>query len=78
MSDIIIHNINISYDESHDRVREFVKYLQDEKRKDEMKAYYDEAKRDSKNKIHLSDKLGNEFTLECTGEHNCHLGLRGM
>jgi hypothetical protein len=79
MSDIIIHNINISYDESHERVRDFVKYLQNEERREEVKAYYDEAYHRSKdNKIHLNDKFGNEFTLECTNEHNCHLGLRGM
>jgi|WetSurMetagenome_2_1015567.scaffolds.fasta_scaffold1432268_1 hypothetical protein len=79
MSDAIIHNIRISYDDSHDRVREFVKYLQDDKRREEVKAYYEEAYHHSKdNKIHLNDKFGNEFTLECPGEHICHLGLRGM
>jgi hypothetical protein len=78
MSDIIIHNIHISYDESHGRVRDFVKYLQDEKRKEELRAYYEEAKHNKDNKIHLNDKFGNEFTLERTGEHNCLLRLRGM
>ena len=79
MSDIIIHNIRISYDESHERVRNFVKYLQNSERKEEIKAYYEEARHHSKdNKIHLNDKFGNEFTLECNGEHICYLRLRGM
>ena len=55
MSDIIIHNINVSYDESHERVRNFVKYLRGEERKEEMKAYYEEARRNKDNKIHLNE-----------------------
>jgi hypothetical protein len=78
MSDIVIHNIRISYDESHERVRNFVKYLQREEGKEEMRAYYEEARHSKDNKIHLNDKFGNEFTLEKTGEHNCSLRLRGM
>lgn len=79
MSDTTIHNIHISYDESHERVKNFVDYLKDEERKDEMKSYYEEAHNHSKdNKIHLNDKFGNEFTLECGGEHSCQLRLRGM
>ncbi len=73
-----MHNIRVSYDESHERVRDFVKYLQASERKEELKAYYEEAKRSSDRKIHLNDKFGNEFTLECTGEHICNLRLRGM
>jgi len=78
MSDLIIHNINVSYDESHERVRNFVKYLQSDSRKEEMKAYYDEAKHSSEGKIHLNDKDGNEFTLVYNGGYNCTLRLRGM
>ncbi|MEK7572596.1 MAG: hypothetical protein AAB493_01935 [Patescibacteria group bacterium] len=78
MSDTTIHNIHISYDESHERVKDFVKYLKAEERKEEMKAYYEEAIHSEDNKIHLNDKLGNEFTLECTNEHRCNLKLRGM
>ena len=78
MSDTIIHNIRISYDETHERVRNFVKYLQADDRKEEMRSFYKEAHDSSDRKIHLNDKLGNEFTLECSGEHNCSLRLRGM
>ena len=78
MSDLVIHNINISYDESHERVRDFIKYLQDDSRKEELKAYFEEAKRNSDNKMHLSDKNGNEFTLVYNGVYNCTLRLRGM
>lgn len=78
MTDITIHNIHISYDETHERVRNFINYLKDEKRKEEIKAYYEEAKHSKDNKIHLNDKLGNEFTMVRTGEHNCTLRLRGM
>ena len=70
--------MRISYDESHERVRNFVDYLKDEKRKEEIKAYYEETKHSKDNKIHLNDKFGNEFTLEKIGEHNCTLRLRGM
>ena len=78
MSDIIVHNIRISYDESHERVRDFVKYLEGDEMKEEMKAYYDETQQSEDNKIHLSDKMGNEFTLICGDNHNCTLRLRGM
>jgi hypothetical protein len=78
MSDIVIHNINVSYDESHERVRNFVEYLQGEDRKDEMKAYYEEARRSENGKLHLSDKMNNEFTLICQENHICFLRLRGM
>jgi hypothetical protein len=78
MSDLTIHNINVSYDESHQRVKDFVEYLKSDSRKDEVKAYYDEAKKSSENKIHLNDKYGNEFTLICNGSHSCTLRLRGM
>jgi len=78
MSDTTIHNIHVSYDESHERVKNFVKYLKAEERKEEMRAYYEEANHSEDNKIHLNDKLGNEFTLECIDEHRCNLKLRGM
>jgi hypothetical protein len=79
MTDTIIHNIRISYDEEHERVRDFIEYLKNDKRKEELRAYYEEARhRGQDNKIHLNDKFGNEFTLECHGEHLCSLRLRGM
>ena len=78
MTDIVFHNTHVSYDESHERVRNFVVYLKDEKRKDEMKAYYEQALKAADNKIHLNDKFGNEFTLICNSGHNCELRLRGM
>lgn len=78
MSDTIIHNIKVSYDESHDRVKNFVEYLKNEKRREEMKAYYEEAKRSPHFKMHINDEHNNEFTLECEGDHRCDLRLRGM
>ncbi|HNW71563.1 MAG TPA: hypothetical protein PKZ36_02305 [Candidatus Paceibacterota bacterium] len=78
MTDIIIHNIKISYDESHERVRDFVKYLKDEKRKEELKGFYEEIRHSKDNKIHINDIHNNEFTLERVGEHMCTLNLRGM
>lgn len=78
MSDIVIHNINVSYDENHERVRNFVEYLQGERMKDEMKAYYEEARVTEDGKIHLNDKMNNEFTLICKENHICFLRLRGM
>jgi hypothetical protein len=76
MSDTFIHNIRISYDESDERVRDFVGYLKDEKRKEEMKKYYGEARQN--NKIYINDSFNNEFTLTYVGNYNCSLGLRGM
>lgn len=78
MTDTFIHNIRVSYDEEHERVRNFVTYLKKEESKDEMKAYYEEARRNKDNKIHLNDKLGNEFTLTYISNYNCELRLRGM
>jgi len=73
MTDITIRNIRISYDESDERVRSFIDYLKNEKRKEELKAYYKEAQHSEDNRIYLNDKLGNEFTLESIGEHLCTL-----
>jgi hypothetical protein len=78
MSDTVIHNIKVSYDESFQEVLDFAKYLKSEKRKDEMKSYYEEARHSPEYKIYLSDKNGNEFALICDIEHICRLGLRGM
>ncbi|KKQ87945.1 MAG: hypothetical protein UT09_C0007G0028 [Parcubacteria group bacterium GW2011_GWF2_38_8] len=78
MSDIVIHNIRVSYDESHERVRNFVEYLKNPDRKEELKAYYDETKSSGDHKIHLNDKNDNEFTLICDSNHNCTLRLRGI
>jgi glycosylphosphatidylinositol transamidase (GPIT) subunit GPI8 len=78
MSDLTIHNINISYDESDERVRNFIKYLRSESGKEETKASYQKAREDKDNKVYLSDKTGNEFTMICPSEHNCDLRLRGM
>jgi hypothetical protein len=78
MSDTTIHNLNVSYDESHGRVRDFVEYLKSDNRKEEMRGFYEETKKSSDHKIHLNDKHGNEFTLECSSDHNCKLRLRGM
>ena len=78
MSDIIIHHINVSYDESDERVRSFTRHLKNDKAKDEMEQYYQEALAQKDGKLHISDKDGNEFTLICSAGHNCILTLRGM
>lgn len=78
MSDLVIHNVNISYDESDERVRNFIGYLKSPDRTEEMRNYYREVKSSVDNQIYLSDQFGNEFTLEYLGGHNCRLGLRGM
>jgi len=77
MTDITIHHISLSYDEAHERVRNFVKYLSDSKRKEELKSYCQEAKHSADRKIHLNDTQENEFTLEYRGNSNYSLRLRG-
>lgn len=78
MSDTVIHNIKISYDESSQEVRDFANYLKSERRKDEMKSYYEQARHNEDYKLYISDKAGNEFTLICDLEHICRLQLRGV
>ena len=78
MSDTVIHNIKISYDESHQEVRDFANYLKSDKRKEEMRGYYEEARNNREFKIYLCDIKGNEFTMICDLEHICRLGLRGI
>ena len=77
MSDLTVHNIHVSYDESDERVRNFVKYLKEEERKEEMKGYYREAIHSPDGRVYLSDKNGKDFTLICNVGYNCALGLRG-
>lgn len=76
MSDIIIHHFNISYDESDERVVNFVKHLK--YAEGELEGYYDKTIADKSGKIFVSDKDGNEFALVCNPGHNCALTLRGM
>ncbi len=78
MSDLVVHNINLSYDESDERVRNFVKYLKSEIRTEEMKTYFKEVSESQDKKINISDQFNNEFTLKYLGGHNCSLKLRGM
>ncbi|MFA6324766.1 MAG: hypothetical protein WCX46_00880 [Candidatus Paceibacterota bacterium] len=78
MSDIVVHHINISYNESDERVRNFVKYLKNEERKDEMSEYFNKVKNSPDGKIYLKDIDGNEFSLFYNGGYNCALNLRGM
>jgi hypothetical protein len=78
MSDTVIHNIKVAYDESRAEVRNFANHLKNDKRREEMKIYHDEARHSPDNKINLDDEYGNEFTLICEQEHICSLKLRGM
>lgn len=76
MTDTTIHEIKVSYDDAHERVRNFIEHLKSEAMREEMKAYYDEAKNNENYKIHISDKYGNEFTMEYLGDYHCRLRLR--
>lgn len=76
MKNTIIHEINISYNDSHERVNNFIEHLKSESMREEMKAYYEAAKKNYEQKIHINDKYNNEFTLEYKGDHNCVLRLR--
>jgi hypothetical protein len=78
MSDIVVHHINISYDEADERVRSFVKYLKSEDRKAEIEAYFSQAKQSPEGRLYINDKKDNEFTLVCANGYNCTLGLRGI
>jgi len=78
MTDTTIHNIRVSYDESDERVRNFIHYLKNESRKEELLADYEKTQQAPENQIYLEDSLGNEFTFFCGKSHNCSLKLRGM
>lgn len=78
MTDITMHNLRVSYDETHERVRKFIEYLKSDKRKEELKSYYDEAKNKSDHKIHINDERNNEFTFIYEGNYKCTIRLRGM
>ncbi len=76
MKEISIHSLNVSYDDSHERVRNFVEYLKSGDRKEELRAYYTQAKNSANQKIHLNDRYDNEYTLEYKGDSHCYLRLR--
>lgn len=78
MSDTVVHNLRVSFDETDERVRDFVKYLKSEKGKEEMIKYYTQASSSSDKKTYINDLEGNEFTLIHNGGYNCLLVLRGM
>jgi hypothetical protein len=77
MTDTVIHSIRVSYDETDERVRNFVSYLKSEKRNNDMLAYYRSAKEiyPEEKFVVLSD---NEFSISCDNNHRCVLKLRGM
>jgi hypothetical protein len=77
MTDKTIHNIRLSYDESDERVRNFVEYLKSEARKDVVKNYYESTMSRPEKLQYINDEFGNEFILTCTNGHNCALKLRG-
>lgn len=78
MSDLIIHHIKVSYDESDERVRSFIKHLQGDKGRDDLEKYYQEALEQKDGKLHVEDTAGNEFTFHCRSGHICSVRLRGM
>ncbi|HEU0085939.1 MAG TPA: hypothetical protein VFQ59_03210 [Candidatus Paceibacterota bacterium] len=78
MSDIIIHHIKLTYDETDERVRDFVKHLKADKEKEDMEQYYLEAMMQKEGKLNIEDMHGNEFTFYCQQGHMCRVGLRGM
>jgi hypothetical protein len=76
MTDTIIHHINISYDETDERVRKFIDYLKSEKRKQEMEGYYGSARASNPAEKYVL-AFGHEFSFVCDGSHRCVLKLRG-
>lgn len=78
MTDATIHSIQVSYEEEHEGVKDFLEYLERGKMKEEFKSYCKEAYNSPDFKIHLEDKYGREFTLVCQREHHCILKRRGM
>lgn len=75
MTDVTIHSIRLSYDETDERVRSFVNFLKN--RKEEFISYHNLAK-----SIFPEEKYivrgGDEFSLVCDRNHKCILKLRGM
>jgi len=78
MKNTTIHNIDLSYDDTHERVANFAEHFKSESRKDEFKAYCKLAKENDDYKMHLSDRDGNEFTLEYKGDGQYNLRLRDL
>jgi hypothetical protein len=77
MTDTVIHNIRVSYDEDDQRVQQFVKYLKADERKLEMLSYYGSAKESSPKEKYISTE-GNDFSLTISDNGVCHIRLRGM
>jgi hypothetical protein len=78
MKNTTVHNIDLSYDGAHERVADFVEHFKQESRKDEFRAYCKLAKENDNYKMHLSDKNGDEFTLEYKGDDQYNLRLRDL
>jgi hypothetical protein len=76
MTDTTIHHVNVAYDETDSRVREFVTYLKNEKRAKEMAGYYGSSKEASPREKYIL-AFGHEFSFSCDDRHICTLKLRG-
>lgn len=76
MTDTVIHSIRVSYDQTDDRVRKLVSYLKGDDKKNEMMAYYNNAKEIHPDKKYIT-LFGDDFSLTCDSSHKCILKLRG-
>lgn len=75
MAHTIIHDHNVSYDDSHERLRHAVKYLEYTLSRDEAEGFFQVAREDSS--AHFEDdnhvnlrlkKEGDEYTLSLRDE----------
>jgi len=78
MINTIIHERNISYDETHERVRNFIEHLKEYENAEEFKGFCHEARDSEDGKVHLNDSEDNQFTLEYTGDDHFILRLRNL
>lgn len=77
MTDVILHSIRISYDETNEYVREFVDYLKKFKSKKDILAYYHNSINMPKGEIYKINRAGQDFIFICSNNHSCILKLRG-
>ena len=76
MTETLVHNINVSYDDSNFTTNHFVAYLKSDSMRNAVHPFFDAARKSFDYKISFKDKQGNEFYLKYLGDKKVNLALK--
>ncbi len=75
MTETEVHNINISYDETHFPTCHFIEYLKTREMREKAEEYFDLAKKSFDFKIEIKGNQGYDYDLKYIGDDKYNLSL---